>query len=88
MLAGKNLIKEEEELHQLFLYDIKPNFEFNFIKKINLDEQYRSFSKAIHFFEEDAENKILMINSCKIVKFNYRDETHELLYQFKNELSE
>lgn len=96
LLAGKNCIKEEEEIFQLFVYSIHqgdgqapgkmtsstPNSHFQFVAQVDLPSKYRKYSKTFCFWEEQVEKYILMIEQARIVKYNYIDEEDTPIYEF------
>lgn len=45
-IAGKNLIKEQEELYQILIYQINSRTQFDFIFELKLNEEYRNYSKT------------------------------------------
>lgn len=88
VLAGKNLIKEQEELHQIIIYEILSNSEFHEIKVKNLPEQFREYSKTFEFFEKESDMCLLLISRSNIVKYNYITDKISTIYNFKNELAD
>jgi hypothetical protein len=66
VIAGKNLIKEEEELHQIFIYrltatdGIEDNFKLLF--KFDLPDEYRYFSRAFEFNCKAQESELFLTN--------------------------
>jgi hypothetical protein len=49
VISGKNMIKGEEELHQILVYKINSKNDFTLIRAHNLAEKYRTFSKTFDF---------------------------------------
>jgi len=57
ILAGKNLIKEIEELHQLFIYRLSPEEnDYTLRFKIDLKVEHRFFSKSFEFVNDNQFN--------------------------------
>lgn len=76
VMAGYNLIKEEEELHQILVYKIHSKANFELIADIKLPEKFRSFSKTFDFCYrndlKDAEDKsLLLLSKSEIVCLRY-----------------
>ena len=89
VLCGKNLIKEIEELHELFIYEVNDiGDKYTLIKEIKLPEEFRYFSVAFEFDKSDKESEstLVMIDTDKIMKYNYMLEKLEVLFKFKNSL--
>lgn len=75
MFAGKNCIKEEEEIYQLFVYKINKiekqkndnvrkitDSHFTKIAQVDFPNKYRNYSKTFCFMEDEPEKYIIMIN--------------------------
>lgn len=100
LFAGKNCIKEEEEIYQAFIYKIEHgdvnnrkhspsgSNRFTLVAQIDLPPKYRKFSKTFSFFEEQIDQFILMIDQKGIYKYNYRDETDAMIYAFSEPLED
>lgn len=83
-MAGKNLIKEIEEIHQLLIYEIKAECNFSLLKKVDLPEDYRSFSKITEFAHDKQDKAVLLIDRSRIVRYHFMEETAETIYKFEN----
>jgi len=86
VLTGKNLIKEIEELHQIFIYKIEPDLSFELLFKKNLPEDYRFFSKTFDFCEKHHENSLYLVSHSRLVNYNFKEDKFEDVYVFKNTL--
>jgi len=88
VLAGKNLIKEIEEIHELLVYDISSeNMEFKLVQKIELPSEFKFISRNFYFYNNcDKMQELLFVDKAKIMKYNYMTQTCVTLYQFKNQL--
>lgn len=93
ILTGKNLVKEIEELHQLIVYKINNQKDFELISKHSenhlLPEEFAEYSKGIEFSNEEEHCKILMSNNERIIKFDYtKPNSIEEVYKFNNRLDD
>ena len=52
-IAGKNLVKEIEEIHQILVYEIISPKKINFVASHVFSPQYKFFSKTFHFLNTD-----------------------------------
>lgn len=94
VIAGKNMIKGEEELRQILVYEIVSMKEFKLVKNEVLDEEYYSFSKTFDFCYRESpdgdENSLLILSREMIVRFDYmrEEDNYHVIYTFQNELSD
>lgn len=80
IIGGKNLIKEEEELHQILIYQINSKRNFTKIVDYELPEEFRSYSRAFEFcYRNDlpiTEGKSLFLISANEIKaFDFSKDT-------------
>lgn len=89
IVGGKNLIKEEEELHQILIYKINTKRDFTKIVDFEFPEEYRSYSRAFEFCYRDdlpiTKGKSLFIIGADLIKgFDYSDpETPKIVPLYK-----
>lgn len=81
MIGGKNLIKEKEELHHLFVYKISNLTNFKLIVNHRLKGKYNSFSKAFDFcYRDDLPNpghSLLLLDREEIVHFDFMQKNFD-----------
>jgi hypothetical protein len=87
VLSGRNLAKNIEEIHQLFIYLINPQTnQWDLLYNNDLPEQFRYFSKSFHFANEFEEEEIIFLDVEKIMHYNFKTRNIHLLFKFKNPL--
>jgi hypothetical protein len=95
VIAGKNMIKGEEELRQILVYQIISKNEFKMIVNHILDEKYYSYSKNFDFCYRDDNpegdgNALLILSRQEILRFDFNKpkDNFTLVYRFENELQD
>jgi len=92
-IAGKNMIKGKEELHQILVYKINAKNNFTMVSEHNLEEKFRSFSKTFEFcYRKDSKpgQSLILFARGEIVQydFNKKEKQFSNIYTFKNSLSD
>lgn len=92
VLIGKNLIKQEEELHQLLVFQVN-SFHisstdlFEMKNNIRLSTHFRHYCKEFMFHPKSYEDEIVMVSKDKIVRLNFKTGAENDIYVFKNKLA-
>lgn len=87
LIVGKIMVKEQEELHQVFVYSAKSKKEFELMYLQTLHKRFRFYSKRFDFCYikmkqfESAVGKSLMLMSRKdIVILDYTTNQFMAIY--------
>ena len=87
VLGGKQLIKEIEEVHSLHIFELtQEGNDFTLLFERNLPEEFRSFAVQFQFKTDEQNDSVIFTNLGKIMKYNFRNDKLETLFDFENDL--
>lgn len=88
VLAGKNLIKQIEEMYELFVYEVREDGDmFTLYRHIKLRKEFQYYSMSFEFDKNDEEeHNLIMVNKNQMVRYNYMTDQVTVLFEFKNTL--
>lgn len=89
VIAGKNMIKGKEELHQILVYKIESKDNFVLHSNLELEANYRCYSKNFDFcYRNDLPSNqcLLLLSRQEIVLYNFNEKTFKVIYEFNNDL--